>query len=228
MKASNILLVSLIGSITLTILTIITDIRFSGTFHKYTEYDEKNLDVPTFTHLIIDDVQREVFIEAADSYALTLVTMKGEQMPSVTYQVQGDTLYVNHFENHELGAARLVVRAPEGALKRISGKNAEINLSKYPFERLSIYLDNSRVNIYPGAERHASLLQITGLNESRLNSDMLQADTLDIQLSKSFITFQGTVQLLQGSMEHESILGVREVNTFEFRKDPSCRLDHWN
>lgn len=227
MKASNILLTSLVGSITLTIMAIMADIRFSGTRGGYTEYDSTRINVPAFSHLVISDIERSIPIESSPGYSITLRTIKGQQMPTLNYRTAGDTLYISQFENHDQAGAYVVVQVPHGALNDVSANNSEIILNNYSFTQLSVVLQRARLQLYPRDELHPQSLTISGSDQSKVNASSLSLDTLDINLNNSFATFNGTVQLLKGSMQNKSSLGVREINNFQFKKDASSQLDHW-
>lgn len=227
MKTSNILLTSLLGSITATTLAMMIDIGYGGGDPEYTEYDQNDITLPTFTHLRVHDNERSVIVQTSSTGSIRLLTMKGHQMPSITWHMQGDTLVIDRFENHKQVGAYFTLQVPSDDLQGISAQNTEIILNDYPFERMSLYLDNAKVQIYPKDRYNPRQLFVTGDRHAHVNVSA-KIDTLAVDLDQSSIVVDDAINVLRGSMENSSSLGVRKVEVFEFRKDESSRLDHWN
>lgn len=227
MKTSNILLTTLFGSITVTTLAMIIDIGYGGGSPEHTEYDQEDISLPAFKHLEVRDNDRSVIVKAASSGSIKLSTMKGDQMPSIIYHMQGDTLVIDHFENHEQASAYFTVQVPYNDLQGISVTNTEVVLNDYPFERMSLFLDNGKVQIYPEERNTLTRLSVHGINHSHVNVSTT-VDTLSLNLDQSSAVVDDAINVLRGSIENSSSLGVRKVDVFEFRKDESSRLDHWN
>ena len=227
MKTSNILLTSLLASITVTTLAMMIDIGYGGGSPEYTEYDQQDISLPAFTHLQVHDNNRSVIVEAASSGSIKLFTMKGHQMPSVIYHMQGDTLVIDQFENHKQVGAYFTLQVPHNGLQGITAQNTEVILNDYPFETMSLSLDNAKVQIYPRERNRVTRLLVNGLNNSHVNVSTT-IDTLSLNLDHSSAVVDDAINVLRGSIENSSSLGVRKVDVFEFRKDESSRLDHWN
>ncbi|HEY4656044.1 MAG TPA: hypothetical protein VIH22_16115 [Cyclobacteriaceae bacterium] len=227
MKTSNILLASLFGSITITTMAMMADIGFGGGSREYTEYEQENIELPPFRHLQVHHNGRSVAVEASSSPSIRLFSMKGDQMPSIAYHMQGDTLVIERFEDHDLVGAYFTIQAPLNELQGVTARNTEVVLNDYPFERMALYLDNSRVQIYPKTRNHLSMLLVEGSNHAHVNISS-QVDTLALTLNQSSVVIDDAVTLLSGSIENSSSVGVREVGIFDFSKDASSRLDHWD
>src|SRR5690606_32185098 len=123
MKTSNIILTSLLGSITVTTMAMMIDIGFGGGSPEYTEYDRQDISLPAFNHLQVHDNSRSVIVEAASSRSIKLFTMKGHQIPSITYHMEGDTLVIDQFENHKQVGAYFTLQVPHNDLQGITARN---------------------------------------------------------------------------------------------------------
>lgn len=227
MKTSNILLTGLFGSITLTTLAMMADIGFGGGNPDYTQYDQKDILLPEFRYLQVSNAARSVVIEASDTAAIKLFTMKGNQMPQLSYHVKGDTLTIDQVGNHDVVGAYFKLQVPVNALQVIAAQNVEVVLNDYPVQRLSLFLDDARVQIYPTAPGNLYMLAVDGINRSHVNVSS-PVDTLTLRLDHSSIVVDDAIQLLQGTITHSSNLGVRTVGVFNFSKDASSHFDHWN
>jgi len=71
------------------------------------------------------------------------------------------------------------------------------------------------------------MLLVEGSNHAHVNISS-QVDTLALTLNQSSVVIDDAVTLLSGSIENSSSVGVREVGIFDFSKDASSRLDHWD
>lgn len=227
MKTSNILLTSLLGSITVTTLAMMMDIGYGDGDPEYTQYDKQDISLPAFSHIQVRDNHRSVIVKSGSPGAIQLFTMKGNQMPSVTYHLQGDTLVIEQFEDHKQVGAYFTLQVPKNELQGISAVNTEVILNDYQFETMSLSLNKAKVQIYPGDRNNLARLSVHGINHSHVNVSTT-IDTLSLNLDQSSIVVDDAIDVLRGSMENSSSLGVRKVGLFEFRKDESSRLDHWN
>ena len=227
MKTSNIILTSLLGSITVTTMAMMIDIGFGGGSPEYTEYDQQDISLPAFNHLQVHDNSRSVIVEAASSRSIKLFTMKGHQIPSITYHMEGDTLVIDQFENHKQVGAYFTLQVPHNDLQGITARNTEIILNDYPFETMSLSLDNAKVQIYPQIRKNYIMLSVDGSNGSHVNIAS-SVDTLSLKLDRSSIVVDEPIKILRGTITNSSSVGVREVSNFDFTKDESSRLDHWN
>lgn len=227
MKTSNILLASLFGSITVTTMAMMFDIGYGGGSPEYTEYDQQDISLPAFRHLQVHDNNRSVIVEASPSRSIILFTMKGHQIPTITYHMQGDTLVIDQFENHKQVGAYFTLQVPHNDLQGITARNTEVVLNGYPFETMSLSLDNAKVQVYPKERNNVTHLVVNGINHSHVNVSTT-IDTLSLNLDQSSVVADDVITILSGSIGNSSSLGVRKVEVFEFRKDESSRLDHWN
>lgn len=227
MKTSNKLLTGLFGSITITTLVMMADIGLGWGSPDYTQYDQKDIPLPTFRYLHVSNAARSVAIEASDSASIKLFTMKGNQMPSLSYHVEGDTLIIDQVGNHDVVGAYFKVQVPRNVLKGISAQNVEVILNDYPFQKMSLVLNDARIQVYPKVPATFSMLSIDAVNGSNVNVSAA-VDTLALKLDGSSVVVDDAVQLLQGNITNSSSAGVRTVNVFNFKKDKSSRFNHWN
>lgn len=227
MKTSNIILASLLGSITVTTMAMMIDIGFGGGSPEYTQYDQKDIQLPPLRHLKVHNAPRSVSVEVSASGAIRLFTIKGNQMPSITYHMNGDTLVIDQFDNHDLVGAYFTLQVPGNELHDIYALNTEVVLNDYPFERMSLHLDDATVQVYPKIRENLIVLSVDGSNGSHVNIGS-HVDTLSLKLNRSSIRIDDTIQVLQGTITNSSSVAVREVSNFDFTKDESSRLDHWD
>lgn len=227
MKISNILLTGLFGSITFTTLAMMVDIVFGIGSPDYTQYDQKTIPLPAFRYLQLSNAARSVAIEASDTASIKLFTMSGNPMPSLDYHLEGDTLIVDQVGNHDVVGAYFKLQVPGNVLQGVTAQNVQVVLNDYPFRRMSLVLNNARVQFYPKVRRNLGMLSVTGVNESHINVSS-SIDTLSLQLEKSSIVVDDAIQLVQGRITNSSTLSVRAVGVFDFSKDASSHFDHWN
>src|SRR5690606_9490929 len=147
MKTSNILLTSLLGSITVTTLAMMMDIGYGDGDPEYTQYDKQDISLPAFSHIQVRDNHRSVIVKSGAPCAIQICSMKGNQRPSVTYHLQGDTLVIEQFEDHKQVGAYFTLQVPKNELQGISAVNTEVILNDYPFETMSLSLNKAKVQI---------------------------------------------------------------------------------
>jgi hypothetical protein len=153
--------------------------------------------------------------------------MKGNQMPSLDYHTEGDTLIIDQIGNHDVVGAYFTLQVPGNMLQGIVAQNVEVVLNDYPFQRMSLVLDDARIQVYPKVRATLDALSVDAINGSNVNVSS-PVDTLSLKLDKSSIVVDDAVQLLQGAISNSSNVGIRSAAVFNFTKDASSRLNHWN
>jgi len=230
MKASNIILFSMIGSITLLIITGAMQIRFGDHADKAGS-EESNLQSQTielsdFSYVVVNNFDLTLTLAPGSKSEFEIGYEEGFEKPVFHYNMKGDTLVIDSLEwsdKHAMYHFKLVM--PE-TVASIKARNAFLSIQDCDNDRLQLNLQNARVNLDENNRFHS--LDISGNNRSSVNSYLHTLDSLTLDLDNSQMNVNGIVGKLKGSMQNHSELSIKEVNEFAFKKDGSCRLNHWN
>jgi hypothetical protein len=219
------ILSTLIGSITLVIVTGAMQLRFTGDLKSpFAEKVYSESDLNGFKYLVIRKAIN-LSISASEQTRITIYNAEGQGKPNVRYHQDGDTLFIDEIAlNPGDRTLSVVVKAPPRNIISIRSENSAFELSDFPTQMLLIDLDESRLSLNGRNDLRVGTLKISGINNSELNINEVQLDTLDLTLDHSEGNIQGAIMKLRGSMVNHASLTARDVNDIEFKKDSSSTL----
>lgn len=91
-----------------------------------------------------------------------------------------------------------------------------------------MFFDLQETNLTIDKDADLKNIQIKASAKSNINIFPQHLHELKLELSKTKVTLHyATVDKLSGSMSDNSALTVREVYNFDFQKDKSSKLRHW-
>ena len=227
MKASNIILISIFASATILITVGAMQLRFGDhTEFPETAFRTEKYNLPDFKFLKIHDISRHIDVEASDEQRLEIVIEKESELPKMSYSQNGDTLIIDKLAWDKMAPlSRLTIYIPAD-LEIIEAKNAKIYLRSFDNETLDLRVD--RVDMSIDKNVKLEKLMISNATGSNISVFSRELDTLTVNLNESHLTAQGTIGKLSGSVENNSVLSIKEVQDFDFKKDNSSKLHHWN
>jgi hypothetical protein len=225
MKTSNIILSTLIGSITLLIVTGAMQLRITGALKSPgAEQVYADTDLAPFKYLVIRKALN-LSISPSDKAKITIYNAAGQGNPNVRYHQEGDTLFIDEIAfNTGDRTLFVVVTTPPQNVVSIRGKNSTFALKDFPAEMLRVELDESKLSVGGQNGLRVGTLKISGINNSEVYISEVRLDTLDLSLDHSEGNISGAITKLKGSMINHASLTARDVNDIEFKKDSTSIL----
>ncbi len=231
MKTSNIILTVIVGSVTFLLVTGILQNRYLSRNYAsgQTDYnlESRAVDLPTFKYLVIRN-ESNVEIISPGKNQMILRYEKGKEAPENAYHVSGDTLYIGSTGDSLRNTVYTQLSLPVMDHPLIKGINSHFRFSGFSSPCLAIILDNSEADLSNGQGKGLHTLSVNGFNGSRINSDTFHVDSLQLQLNDSKAYIPVTTDDLSGSIKNHSELNIKDVAHFDFTRDESSRLSHWN
>jgi hypothetical protein len=226
MKTSNIIVVSLIASITLFITTGMIQVRMKGVPRGSIipeRLEIKQVPVPEFHFVVVKDCDN-ISLEASDAFSIGMAD-KPAGVARPTYQVKHDTLYVTGFPDNE--ESRIVnIKAPSQQVKMVRAFNSWIIVNNISSDHFVIHTDSAKVSI--DTEQTINALTIEGKNNSRIEFFKPSTiNTLDLDLDHTEIYTSCTLGKLKGSIRNQSKVQLNNADEFAFTKDGSSHLQVW-
>ena len=226
MKTSNIIVISLIASVTLIITTGMVEFRIKGVHRgvvadKWLEFTPKA--VPAFHFITIQDCSN-VTLVASDAFVLNLVEPK-EGVTRLSYEVKHDTLYVKGAPDLDRGDP-VSINAPAHQVRSVQALHSRVTVTSTSLDQFVIRADESSVSM----DTHLAIntLIVEGVNNSRI--DFFQTNviqTLELNLDHSEMHTNSPLEKLKGSIRNHSTAQVNNVGELTFTKDRTSRLQVW-
>ncbi len=232
MKTSNIILAAVAGSITILLVTGILQNRFFGPVYAEGQQDynleSSAIDLPAFKYLVIRN-EANVEILSPGKNQLILRYDKGEAIPVNAYHVSGDTLYVGNPDDSVRNNAYTQLSIPPMDYARIQGINSHFRFTDFYSQRMALALDNAEADLSDAHGQDLKTLDMHGLNGSQINSGEFHVDSLSLWLDDTKANMGGVkTGNLSGSIKNHSELNIKDVSHFDFTRDESSKLSHWN
>jgi len=227
MKTSNIIVVSLIASITLLITMGMMEFRIKGVprgsvAHK--PLRTKQTSLPEFHFVVVQDC-RNVLLDISEGFNLEVADLP-DSVNKLSCQVQNDTLYIKGLLHPEQGDF-VTVKAPAQQIKMVRALNSQIIVTNFPLDQFAIRLDGSTASL--NAQQAINTLIIEGVNNSRIDvQSSSMTHTLDLTLEHSEIYTFGALGKLKGSIKDQSRAQLKEVAELTFTKDGTSHLQVWS
>lgn len=230
MKTSDLILTLVAGSFTLLMVTGIIQNRYFGKPFtgqmKEANMDVHSYDLPPFSYIVLQN-QTNVSIESSGENKLVVQFKKGMSVPQPDFRVSSDTLYLGSRNSSQVDYATKIRISglPSGWIK---GINSQFKVRDFVSDRLSLVLDNCDVNIANANGKEVRQMTINGREGTHIISTPYQVDSLNVTLENSKATLPVATKNLSGSIKDHSELNVKDVDHFDFTKDETSKLTHWN
>jgi hypothetical protein len=225
MKTSNIILTTLIGSITFVIISAFMQVRFAGEKKDaYTENVYLDEHLRDFKYLIIKDAINLQVMSAQQS-KITVTQGKGENDPRIKYHQKGDTLFIDEIGFGQHSRSLLVrLQTPSENLHLIQASNSGFSISDFNSNNLQVKLDHSRLDIGDHENSKIMSLDITGINNSSIDAHQGKLDTVLLYLDHSEARLSVSIRKLKAVMANHSSISRDNVGDLEVKKDDSSRF----
>jgi hypothetical protein len=227
MKKSNIIVVSLIASITLLITMGMMEVRLKGTTNPRTyaeRYAEiKHVPIPEFHHVVVADC-RNVSLSIGNEFSIGMTEQPG-RVASRTYVVKNDTLYIEGLPNADQPDIVHVV-APSQVYRSVRALHSQVTMSNLALDRFVLYADESQVSI--NTEQTINSIVVEGRQDSKVHfyqSGVI--NTLDLNLDHSELYSPGGLGKLKGSIRNQSRVQLNNADEVVFNKDNTSHLQIW-
>jgi hypothetical protein len=226
MKTSKIILITLLGTIALTILAATIDWRLRGhkTGEPFNNKEIKKQFLPPFNVLYLNDI-RNVAIVQSDSCAIAVGMLDNSTAPEINYKIKGDTLIINSFDK-VVGTQTFVSVYMANPLKQIDLINSDIRIPKYNSDNLLLSLDRSSVifNNRINSPAKIKILNILAKNKSVILTNTLEVDKLNITLQNSEVTIRGNIVMISADLSEGSRLTAKQPGELSVKRDLSSKI----
>ena len=230
MKTSDLILTIVAGSFTVLMVTGMVQNRY---FEKpnHGSHDinlqAHSVDLPAFHYVVINN-QSNVEIKPAGSSQLVVRYAQDEKVPEVSYHVSNDTLYVGNSMDSIQNHTYTQLMIPAMSTGWIKGVNSSVRLYGFYAGKLNLELDKSRAELNSNQGENLTELTIHGTNDSNFDVNSFKVDSLKVQLDESNAVLSVRAANLSGSIKNHSRLSIKDVDHFDFSRDETSRLEHWN
>lgn len=231
MKTSNIILIVVIGSFTVLMVTGIIQNRY---FSKPVDENQNgpsmqsvSADVPAFKYLVIQN-QWNVNIKQSDLSSLVLEYENGQTPPTPDFHINGDTLYIGQDTETDPPHYLTTINLPEQETGWVKGVNSHLRFSGFYSPKLFVISQNCDVDFTAVPGKGIQELSVRAGQGSKINSNSFDLDTLDLQIDDSRVSIPVITKNLNGYIRNNSELNIKQVEHFNFSRDESSKLTHWN
>jgi len=223
MKISNIILLTLIGSISTIIIAGALQLRFTGTekAHLWEETSEA-LDLQPFRHLVIKKAWN-INIQSSQELNLVISGVKGEEKPRLYFHQIGDTLFIDSIglrpEHRTFG---FTLNTPIENLQEVYAQGSYFSIADFHGDSLKITLDKSNLDLRSVKTERMGSLDLIGVNQSSIGTHKVQFDAVKLSLDNSSARF-GHIIKLKGSISNKATVHTQRVNLIELKMDSTSR-----
>lgn len=228
MKTSNIILISLIGSISFVIVAGLLQLRLTGTTDGSSVYSERKIiDVPftDFKYLVISETTNLQIIEGSQP-GLAVSVGKDDPDPTVKHHQVGDTLFIDKLEFGNEGRTLTgTLKVNPATLKSITVTDSHFSIHDVGVNNLEVNLNNSHFYVHATAMTKFGNISINAADESDFSTNNIELDTVNVQLENSNAYFGAMVNRLNGVLKNSSTLSAPDAGEMEIRKDRTSRIN---
>ena len=227
MKTSNIIFITLLGTIAVLILAAVLDVRINGQKRGdfLSNYKVDRQTIPSFKVLCINNSRNTTLVQN-DSAFIEVTYQKDSIAPVLKYTIKEDTLTVSDSERSVYHNFSIRINATD-SLVRIILKNSNIRIERFVYGKLSMDLDRSYVLLNQDQNGKFSLqtFYITAKNYSNVRSNSFKVDTLNIVLHKSQVDLSGIVNKLSGYIADSSGIRILQPREISLKRDSSSNIN---
>jgi hypothetical protein len=224
MKLSNKILIGFFGFIFLYLTAVFAEIRLSGTPNTF---DDKNsiaetVDLSGITHLILNDIDKEVHVIGFDRSRLEVRSLTGDLLTKLKYDVSGDTLMLSGFQSVDNKRVKISVFVSKTSLKGITVNSAVAIVKGLQQDLLHLSEKAGRIRM---SDIRIARIKMDLSNQSFLNISGTGIDTLSANIEGSEVHISSPIGLMQGSLKNKAFLQLTNIQEIQLKKDASSRLN---
>ena len=226
MKTSSKILIGMLSTIFLIMSAMFIDVRLFGLHgdERFTKTFTTDFPLESFSHVLIEN-SGSINISQEDKNNIEFVAFSDTARSTILYKMSGDTLKISRSHSPQFSNYTLYTSS---AIASISVKDSDIRLTKISQDSMKIYVKNGEISSYGNLEERSYFksLKIIQAN-SRVQFENVKIDDLSIDLDKSNARFGQEIAHVRASIQSESELSMKEVETLELKKDKSSRIHFW-
>ena len=225
MKTSNIILLSLVGSITVVIITIALQLRFTGT-KKSDRIDviSSEIKLAPFKYLVVH-TSSNFSIEASEEVGMVIRNGAGNPTPGVEYRQDGDTLFINRMQPNEgQRSFSFAVKTPVSNLVGIFAEDASFSLMDFDSESLVVDLRKSRMNMQSAKAVNAGNLTLRATEDSHVYTSNVRFDTVEFYLDDAEARLSDRINQLRGSIKNGASVFAPQAFDIQLKRDSTSRF----
>lgn len=223
MKTSNRILLGMMAAIVFYVTAAFVELRFKGDSHPKSHAVE-TAPIPAFSHLVINGMSQHVEINYTDSASFEWMSASGISIEAIDFEMKGDTLIMNGLitdENQHMFFA--INTGPE--FRSLNSLGSSYTIKDFDQDSLLINQQGGR-GIVSDA-RNLAHLDLTVEDRGEFDIYDRSLESVNLHMVNSNVEMRSPVATLNGSMEQNSYLSLSGVQSFQFRKDASSRLKHY-
>lgn len=223
MKLSNKILLGFFGFLFLYLTAVFAEVRLTGTPNFI---DEKNsiaesVDISGIAHLILNNLDKEVQIRAADSAVLHVRSYSGDILKRLKYRISGDTLTISALESQDVKNIKITVFVPSASLKAVTANSCRLTINGLQQDALQI--SQTAANVWM-SDNSIGKIQSDLIQKSFLSINGPGVNTLSLNLKDSEMEVWSPVGLVEGSMKNKSSLRLTLIEEITLKKDMTSTL----
>ncbi|OHX67304.1 hypothetical protein [Flammeovirga pacifica] len=221
MKKSNILLISILSSVTLFIISgaIVSVAKGKPEVNN----NSFSISTPTFNHVLMNKTNYSVNAKTGEKYELVVWLEKGEEKINLPFITKGDTLILSPISEELSSKIRFVEMTIPAEEMEFELKDAQIDFNNYSNKELKIKLDQSSVNMYSYNDNYISKLDISIKNKSDFYSNT-SLDHLNLSITNSSFTNQASIKEVIGEASDSSKVYIESPGLTNLKKDASSKV----
>ena len=224
MKLSNKILLGFFGFIFLYLTAAFAELRFGGTSRVM---DEKNtisetVDLSGVSYLIVNNIGRDIRVSASDRPRLEVLSLGGDVLKALQYEVSGDTLTFSGAPSEDT-RMRISIFVPKTAFKGITANNSvAVTLEGLEQENLHVSQNSGRLSM---SGSKIANIQVDLSNHSFFEMHATNVDTLSLKIDDSHLTISSPIGFLNGSIRNKAFLQLHDIAEIQLKKDESSRVN---
>lgn len=223
MKLSNKILLGFFGFLLLYLTAAFAELRLTGTPNFI---DDKNsiaesVDISGITHLILNDLDKEVQIRAADSSVLHVRSFSGDILKRLKYRISGDTLTISALESKDVKNMKITIFVRYASLKAVTANSCRVMIDGLQQDALTI---SQTAAHFWMSDNNIGKVQSDLAQNSFLNISTTALDTLSLNIKESEMQVWSPVGLVEGSMKGKSSLRLTLIEEITLKKDVTSTL----
>lgn len=231
MKTSNIILISLFGSITVFILAAFTELRING-IREENKQSQPSME-KQFSAVALSPVK---YIVIGETTNLTIT--RGEQTelavrigiedndPIVQHQVHGDTLFIDKIAFGTNGVTLMAeLKLDPDNLKWISATQSSFSISNMSINGLIVDIDHTRLALHSNQNIRFGSIKINGTNSSDFSASNIEFDSVHLNLDHSSAWIDASAHQVDATLKNESTLSASQADNITSSKDKSSRIN---
>jgi hypothetical protein len=223
MKLSNKILIGFFGFVFLYLTAAFAELRLTGTPNFI---DEKNsiaesVDISGITHLVFNDLDKEVQIRASDSSVLQVRSLSGGILKRLKYRISKDMLTISALESQDVKNMKITIFVPSASLKAITASSCRLTINGLQQDALILSQTDAKVWM---SDNTIGKIQSDLIQDSFLSINSPGVNTLSLNLKDSEMEVWSPVRLVEGSMKNKSSLRLTQIEEITLKKDVTSTL----